>query len=655
MKKLLSCILVLALFLSLSLAGGWSGKALADTPQDRVGTYELTGLIMDGEDYSELIKTAMLEASLIVNADGTAVLVMDGEDLALTWNDKNFMADDGIPVTYTFEDGVLVLIENDMTMTFTKVDEAAGPAERSGEPQDIAGLWVGTVDLVDFVAEADGDLAPFLTSLPMAVVMEMREDGTYTISLDTALVIPPLRESLYAYVGDLCVQNGITVAQLEESYGESLDKVIEDAIQDMDLSKGNQTVNGVYEESGGKVIWDKGPNETVGLYTGDTLVFTIPDFGEVLLTRGTVVGTWISTVDLMEVLGEENDEMGQYFSGLQVDLILDIRSDGTFTLSLDGESMIPGMKRGMRAYLEAYMEENGITAEQLESITGQSVDDLISEAIAEMDTEDLNKSLSGTYTEENGQIVLTSENEKNDKGSWSGSKLDMEVEDYGKVSFIRASNEDYLAKGEGVMSYAEFAAAELDSPVVIEAYVQGHQSWWNDAVTVYAQDADGGYFIYNMACSEEDAALLVPGQKIRVTGYKSEWSGEVEIVDASFEFVLGSYIFRPVNVTSLLDKDELVEFQNQKVSFKGMTVEPYDASGAAFAYKDPDGKTDDLYFKVSKDGKTYEFCVEFYLCGKDTAVYKAVEALNVGDVVDLEGFLYWYNGANPHITSVTVR
>ena len=50
---------------------------------------------------------------------------------------------------------------------------------------------------------------------------------------------------------------------------------------------------------------------------------------------------------------------------------------------------------------------------------------------------------------------------------------------------------------------------------------------------------------------------------------------------------------------------------------------------------------------------TYDFCVEFYLCGKDTDVYKAVEALQVGDVVDLVGFLYWYNGANPHITAVT--
>ena len=38
---------------------------------------------------------------------------------------------------------------------------------------------------------------------------------------------------------------------------------------------------------------------------------------------------------------------------------------------------------------------------------------------------------------------------------------------------------------------------------------------------------------------------------------------------------------------------------------------------------------------------------------KDSDVYKAVEALNIGDKIDMEGFLYWYEGVNPHITSVT--
>ena len=136
-------------------------------------------------------------------------------------------------------------------------------------------------------------------------------------------------------------------------------------------------------------------------------------------------------------------------------------------------------------------------------------------------------------------------------------------------------------------------------------------------------------------------------------GFKSAWSGEVESTDATFEILEADpFIAEPEDVTAKLGTEELIDDQNKLVAFKGMTVEAYDETGAAFAYKNAENKTDDLYFKVSKDGKTYDFCVEFYLCGQDTEVYKAVEALQVGDVIDLEGFLYWYNGANPHITSV---
>ena len=171
------------------------------------------------------------------------------------------------------------------------------------------------------------------------------------------------------------------------------------------------------------------------------------------------------------------------------------------------------------------------------------------------------------------------------------------------------------------MSYAEFTAAAVDDPVCVETYVQAKQSWWDDKATVYTQDQDGAYFLYNMACSEADYAKLVAGQKIRVTGFKAEWSGEIEIVDASFELLDGdSFVATAADVTDLLGKDELVEHQNQLVSFKGMTVEAYDESGAAFAYKNEADKTDDLYFKVSKDGQTYDFCVEYYLCNEETEV-----------------------------------
>lgn len=215
---------------------------------------------------------------------------------------------------------------------------------------------------------------------------------------------------------------------------------------------------------------------------------------------------------------------------------------------------------------------------------------------------------------------------------------------------------------DGVMTYADYAAAELDTPVVIEASVQAKQSWWDNKATLYTQDSEGAYFIYELPCTEADYAALVPGTKIRVSGYKSEWSGEVEITDATFQIIEGEeYIASAVSVNDLLGTDSLIDLQNQFVSFEGMTVEAagQDAEGndVAFLYNwDGSGEDgNDLYFNASLNGTTYTFTVESYLCDNTTDVYAAVKNLQIGDVIDMEGFLYWYEGANPHITSVTVK
>ena len=216
-----------------------------------------------------------------------------------------------------------------------------------------------------------------------------------------------------------------------------------------------------------------------------------------------------------------------------------------------------------------------------------------------------------------------------------------------------------FAMAEAVMTYAEYVAADVDTPVVVETYVQAKQSWWEDKATIYTQNEEGAYFLYNLPCSEEEYELLIPGTKIRVSGYKAEWSGEVEIIDATYEILDGEYIAEAVDVTDLLGTDELIERQNQFVSFKGMTVEAAgqdeDGNDVAFLYNwDGSGEDgSDLYFNVSINGETYTFTVESYLCDNTTDVYAAVKALNIGDVIDMEGFLYWYEGVNPHITSVT--
>ena len=221
------------------------------------------------------------------------------------------------------------------------------------------------------------------------------------------------------------------------------------------------------------------------------------------------------------------------------------------------------------------------------------------------------------------------------------------------------------AESAPVMSYDEYMAAEVDDAVTIQAYVQAKQSYYAEqgTATVYLQDQDGGYFAYDMACTQEDYDAMTEGTKIQVSGFKAEWSGEIEIMDGQLDEIIAddTFVAEAFDATSLLGTEELEEHQNEKVSFTGLTVAPSkDANGneTAFLYNYDGSGTqgDDVYFNVTvgDSEEVYSFLVESYLCGSDTEVYKAVEALEVGQTIDCEGFLYWYEGANPHITSLTV-
>ena len=210
-----------------------------------------------------------------------------------------------------------------------------------------------------------------------------------------------------------------------------------------------------------------------------------------------------------------------------------------------------------------------------------------------------------------------------------------------------------------VMSYEEFMAAEADTQVTIETYVQAKQGWWNDQLSMYVQSPEGATFIYNAAVTEEEAAKLVPGTKIRVTGPKAIFNGLHEInAGATVEILEADpYIAEAQDLTAKLGTEELTAHMGQYASFKGLTIEAVNDKGDAFQYNwDGSGTADsdsDLYFKASVDGKSCTFVVEYYFTGPDTDTFKAVTGLKVGDKVDIDCFMYWYDGAQPHVTAIT--
>ena len=216
---------------------------------------------------------------------------------------------------------------------------------------------------------------------------------------------------------------------------------------------------------------------------------------------------------------------------------------------------------------------------------------------------------------------------------------------------------------EDAMTYEEYIAAEVDSEVVIRGAIQAKQAYYaqedQGSASVYLQDENGGaYFLYNLPCTEKEYELMEIGKFIKVKGYKADFEGEIEVIDATWMFEDGEYIAEPEDVTELLGTDELINKQNKYVCFRGVTVEPAgEDTDVAYLYNwnGTGSEGDDLYFNVSVNGQTYSFTVESYLCGPDSDIYKAVKDFKVGDVIDLVGFLYWYQGPNPHITGILAQ
>ena len=203
-------------------------------------------------------------------------------------------------------------------------------------------------------------------------------------------------------------------------------------------------------------------------------------------------------------------------------------------------------------------------------------------------------------------------------------------------------------------TYADFVAAELDTEVEVLMSVQAHQGWWQDGeqgkVTVYGQCDEGGYFCYELLADEATANAMTEGTLIRVKGIKSEWAGEVEIIEATAEILAGAYdgkVYEATDVTELIGKDELADKLNQKITISGLTV-------TALSKKDSEWDPD-LYITVDANGTSFDLCVENYLTDPTTEVYKTAETLKVGDTIDITGFLYWYNGPNPHVTAITIK
>ena len=125
------------------------------------GTYQLTGVKMDGQDYSDYIADMGYDDSTITfNSDGTGSMYMDGSSVSFVWDAS--VIDDGtdrIPYTCT---GNSVSFETEgVEMTFTRGGAGSGsPGTGSSTPNGtykLIGLKVDGEDYSSYLAELGYD------------------------------------------------------------------------------------------------------------------------------------------------------------------------------------------------------------------------------------------------------------------------------------------------------------------------------------------------------------------------------------------------------------------------------------------------------------------------------------------------------------------
>ena len=145
--------------------------------------------------------------------------------------------------------------------------------------------------------------------------------------------------------------------------------------------------------------------------------------------KTSIVGTWKYTMDynkLMESMSEEEgtdaegedmkglvDAMNKLFEGLTMVIVLDLKEDNSFTMSTDEASMKAAnelIKERMPDFLKSMFGEDGLNAMLGE---GQTMDDLVNSYSEEFNTDDMEmEETKGTYTYEDGKLVLTPEGEE---------------------------------------------------------------------------------------------------------------------------------------------------------------------------------------------------------------------------------------------------
>ena len=201
-------------------------------------------------------------------------------------------------------------------------------------------------------------------------------------------------------------------------------------------------------------------------------------------------------------------------------------------------------------------------------------------------------------------------------------------------------------------SYAEYAAAEDDTPVVVGGIVTGIFSASNGSSVngMYVQDLsnEGGYYVYGMTEDPVTQGIAV-GMTVEIQGAKATYSGLYEVVDAVVTITDSTIkTVTPVDYTEIftnadaLNAEALVGKQSMLVTIKGVQIGGQD-SGNGYHYFSLGGL--EAYIRLSSSNN----CIT----KDEKTAFTAAHTDAFGYVADVTGIIQLYSG-NFYLIPATV-
>ena len=188
------------------------------------------------------------------------------------------------------------------------------------------------------------------------------------------------------------------------------------------------------------------------------------------------------------------------------------------------------------------------------------------------------------------------------------------------------------------LTWDEFTAAEDESAVVIKGVVTGivETTKEND---LYLEDADGGYFVYNLEKKPSELGIKV-GMTVRVSGVRDTYYGINQVASASVEIIDSTVAeVAPTDITELftnasdLTDEALSKVQSMLVTINGVTILGQNADNTTYYDFSLAGKTS--YVRISSSTS---------MLSKDgEAAFEKAVADHVGYTTKVTGLVSIYN------------